>query len=744
MKIKKVIAAAVAAVMTLSGGAIALTGCGGCDHVYRQKVITAPTCMQEGLAEYTCGICNDKYTEVLPIDPDAHEYGEWNITTMPDSENKGAAEKTCTLNSQHKANTELPVLPADGEKGEYTDVRVTKSPTALSEGVLTYTFAHEAGDVAVDVAIPARGVETVADGVEAALESKSKVRICEGEWGSEIKGTQWNEEKPYAPNLFSYEFGENYTHIVDNANNAERWLSVGADGELWAFKRENGGELQKELDEEFISGQKFQFYSADLGSQYGAEKQLAYLYQRALLTLEPDRNGVSPSADFFSETYSKVGYNFTYAYETANSTTAMPKFAMVSVDFKLSEEYTLQSLTVTATVLLNNGDPEKPFTNWEKDESGKIKILNENGDRGIDYLILTQKTKTEVPAEPRNPYAQEEVFFSNYNIYKSSSDDQPVGEEEVVVVAADTSKSFYIKDVAPSTANTTFDPIEVYLVRSGLDDARLDYDTLSTRGVSATVSRSNISVRCRLAGDVTLKVKTKNVTRYLHLDVRPKAPSRLYPAVYSYSDNGYVWEEHVADTVKTVTLYVGQSLCFKAQPAQDELNYVETGYSAALFSGTAANVTIDTALVQGETVSRFTASAAGKYRIRCQTTYTGSMIGCVIDVEVVELPQMSTYLAGEFSARMQYPKPGNVKVNIEVTGANAAVATIVNMNGDTETLNVTFSQTATAPMVESVHASGANLGYSLTLNEACKLVLSRSTGFGNNVESVVLNNLEQL
>lgn len=738
-------AAAIAAIMTLSGGAVALTGCNSCDHVYRERIIEAATCMSTGKAEYKCGICGDSYTEVLPVDPNAHNYGEWNVTKQPNSQTTGTAVKICSLNESHSLNVDLPVLPEDDGKGGYDDVRVTKSPTALKEGVLSYILSHETGDVAVDVPIPAKGVETVADGIEAALESKSKVRSCTGEWGFERQGTQWaDEETPYSGNNFSYEFGENYTHIMDTTNDIQRWLSMGADGQLWAFKKTGDGDLEKETEEGYFQGQIIPLAYTALSTVYGAEELLSDLYQKALIKCEADEKaGIDPEDNFFSESYTRLGYDFTFAVETSKSTAALPALARISVHFTLSEEYTLESLTVTSSILLSLNDPDgTSYINWEKDENGKFTILNESGDKIIDHISLTQKTKTQVPQEPQNPYAQEQVFFSSFDILNSTG---IVVGENTVTVSADANNEYSIANVAPTTANLTFDPIQVYLVRSG-EEILLGYNTLSSKGINSYVSGKKLYIRSHIAGEITLKIATKNVTKYMRLNVKPNAPSRLYPWVYSYGDTGYMWEQHVSDTeIKKVTVYIGQSFCFKAAPAQEEMNYVVTGYTPYIYTGDATKVTLDSAQVLGETVSRFTASAAGTYRIRCQTEYTQLPtigIGCVIDVEVLTVPDLSTCLAGEYSARMTYPKPGTVNVNIEVTGAKAAVATIVNMNGDTETLNITFSGTQTSATVTSQHASGANLGYSITLNEAYKLVLSRPTGFGNNVETVVLNVLD--
>lgn len=742
MKIKKITAAAIAAVLTLSGSAFALSGCGGCDHVYRDKVITAPTCMTSGETERKCGICGDTQIITVPADPNAHVYGEWQVSN-PTQSATGTAVKECTLNPSHqKLSVTLPCLPVSGN-GEYSDVRVTKQPTALSEGVKTYTYPHESGEIYVEIAIPARGVETVADGVEAALESKPKVRSCEGEWGFSKEGTQVGVETPYEAHRFEYEFGENYTHITDEAESTERWLSLDGNNELWAFVRNSSG-LVKETDAGFLNGNKIPLTSTYINNVYGAEELLDTLYKQALIEREAELNAGIPEDEIsFDESVSKLGYYFSFGMESAGSSDKVQHYAQITVNFTLSDEFTLKTLNIESSILINHNDPEdgNVVTNWKKEDNGKITIINPNGDRMIDKVELTQKTKTEVPQEPENPYAQEVVFLSSFNVLKT--DGTPITEDDVIQINADTVYSYNVSDIQPETANLTFDPINIYLVKSDGEEVLLDYDSLSSKRVLGYYQSNAVHIRSQLAGEITLRVKSRNITKTIHFNVVPKAPTRLYPAVWAYGDNGYVWDtETPASGAKQVTVYVGQPLCFKAQPAQDELNYVETGYTAEIYSGDTTGANIDATVVNGEEVSRFIASKAGSYTIRCATTYPGSIIGCAIQVTVAELPDMSTYLAGQYVTDMTYPKRGTVNVTIEVTGANSAVATIVNMEDNTEVLNLTLTDTENGIALTSAHASGAKLNYTLSFNEAYRIVISYPTKY-DEVESKVLSKLEE-
>ncbi len=740
MKIKKIMAASVAAVLTLSGSAVALSGCGGCDHVYRDKVITAPTCMTSGETERKCGICGDKQIITVPADPNAHVYGEWQVTN-PTQSATGTAVKECTLNSSHaKLSVILPRLPESGN-GEYSDVRVTKQPTALSDGVKTYIYTHESGEISVSVAIPARGVETVADGVEAALESKPKVRSCEGEWGFSKVGTQVGEGAYNESHRFNYEFGENYTHIIDESESSERWISLDKDGELWAFVQNSSG-LVKEPERGYLNGNKIPLVSTDINS-YGAEELLDRLYKQAQIVRTAESEAGIPEEEIsFKESVTKLGYTFSFGMESAGSTAKARHYAQISVTFTLSDEFTLQSLKIESSILVNHNDPEAGFVveNWKKEENGKVTIINPDGDKLIDKVELTQKTKKEVPAEPQNPYAQEAVFLSSFDVLKTNG--TPITEEEVIQISADTVYDYSVANIQPTTANMTFDPIKVYLVKSGGEEDELSFDSFSKRVVGYYQANA-VHIRSQLAGEITVRIKSRNVTKTLHFNVVPKAPTRLYPAIWAYGDNGYVWDTETPESgVKQVTVYVGQPVCFKAQPAQEELNYVETGYTTEISTGDKTSATLDSVVVNGEEVSRFAATKAGTYRIRCATTYPGSRIGCAIDITVAELPDMSTYLAGSYFTDMIYPVRGRVNVDIQVTGANSAQATIVNMEGNTEVLDLTFTETASAITLASTHASGAKLGYTLSFNEAYRIVISYPTKY-NEIESKVLSKPEQ-
>ena len=60
--------------------AAVFTGCGNNhEHRFRWTVLNPATCTEQGLRQGVCGICSYVVDEIIEIDPDNHDYGEWNI-----------------------------------------------------------------------------------------------------------------------------------------------------------------------------------------------------------------------------------------------------------------------------------------------------------------------------------------------------------------------------------------------------------------------------------------------------------------------------------------------------------------------------------------------------------------------------------------------------------------------------------------------------------------------------------------
>ncbi len=98
----------------------------GCGHVEKQviealpththswdngTVTKNPTCAQKGEITFKCDGCDEVKTEEIPIDPNAHDWGEWREVNAATIDNAGVEERVCNHNDQHKQEREIPILP---------------------------------------------------------------------------------------------------------------------------------------------------------------------------------------------------------------------------------------------------------------------------------------------------------------------------------------------------------------------------------------------------------------------------------------------------------------------------------------------------------------------------------------------------------------------------------------------------------------------------------------------------------
>ena len=94
------------------------------------------TCSSAGHNAYdTCTRCDYTTFEAIPIDKNAHKYGEWIVDGEADCLTGGTKHRVCEYNSEHVETADIPAT------GEHTfDGGVVTTPaTCSSEGVMTYT-----------------------------------------------------------------------------------------------------------------------------------------------------------------------------------------------------------------------------------------------------------------------------------------------------------------------------------------------------------------------------------------------------------------------------------------------------------------------------------------------------------------------------------------------------------------------------------------------------------------------------
>ncbi|MDE7084892.1 MAG: hypothetical protein K2O81_06565, partial [Clostridia bacterium] len=184
MKKKKILTMISSVVMAATLGVTALAGCnngGGHTHAYNWTTDYEATCVATGHRTGTCVCGNSTISEVIPVNPDAHDYNDWEITDYPTESKAGKATRTCKLSAEHVFEATLPVITEAGTG--YVSSEVTVKPTIISAGKRHFVFSHTAGAVEFDIELPKRTtVENVEDAVILSSSLHDMIRTSNGRY----------------------------------------------------------------------------------------------------------------------------------------------------------------------------------------------------------------------------------------------------------------------------------------------------------------------------------------------------------------------------------------------------------------------------------------------------------------------------------------------------------------------------------------------------------------------------------
>lgn len=683
-------------------------------HVNNWKVKTPATCMSEGLEEGICPDCGTVVEQAIPVDENAHAYGLWQVSAPTESAT-GTATKICNHNQEHTLTQSLPVLSDEAYR-----VKVLKEPGAFEKGESRYTYTPQAEgleDIVFTVVTAETGVHTVKDAIEAALRNKKLVREGEGEVCS-ARG-----QSPVS--TFWYEYGNDYCHIKDNADNVERWYSR-EDGVFYGVVNDPKISVPLYLDvqgkEPYLNGYFHRFQYADVGESYGAEGLINVLY-----TFEMRNNNL----DFHEEVTERDGqtyYSYSYSYLTGNT-----YYSFVDVTFTLSDSYALK------TVEAKCKQYTKDSFSYDKD-TGLTTLTDPDGFNYDAFITFEQTLVSELSEEeqadvPKNPYGKESRNLKSFRIRGGTNnvfDDDP---DEKITLNADVASTLYIEDIQPQFADLTLDPIKSFhLVQSGRDVYELNLNTMGSRGVMMFQNQNNkkaVTLRSQIAGEVTLSITTESGFRKeFTVFVKPKAPSSITPSAYLFRDTGSAWFTDPAPS--DLTVYTGQSVLLRALPQEDEKAYVDV--SCTVTASPAQNVSLTEIEFEGQTVSKFVASQAGTYTVTL-TTKLGSVSRSVI-ITVREAPTPQEIFTGTYQVTVNDMQPmGTFKLEITPSGdGTQGTMVLTDPRNTTQNLSYTYTPNADNPTFAGTlvlqHMGGVtDMDVTIAVNEAFALELTYTTRF---------------
>ncbi len=750
--------------------AAGLSGCAEHEHdISKWTVETEATCTEEGVEVGICATCGEKVYRSISIDEENHDYGDWEITSMPTESKAGTATKVCKNDSSHNLLVSLPALT----DSIYTTAVVTR-PTATESGVRSYSYPHELGNIEFTVEISNTGITSVRDAVEVSCDSVSHGLVRSGT-GTVTNayyeaGRTASTSSTYA---YSYEYGENYTHIDDTASDAkERWYGIDSDGNIYGYRSDSGGTPFEETKtttgaQEYINGYRYIFtYASYVGTFYGTENFILGLYTSA----KQNDNG-----DFEETYYTSSGdtiYTFSYGkYETIGTDSG--HFSQISVTFTLTSEYTVKSFTATCTTYINRAgtDDDDAVQTWQIGEDGYAEVTAPTGMRYVSTYTATQVTKTEDPTEPVNPYDADSMRISSFDvIYNDTIDsngnyvaanDVVIDDDTIITITANqATRASYNGTLNEDTGDTSYEYANAFRIEnvlpSGMADNIADDLTFYYRQYSGstyvdyeityqTGGYTSVGIACRLdsatnsffitsniSGYVDIVLKTYRTETVIHLYVTPIAPSTLYPMIYKYSTSGYEWSSSYTTSV-SASVYAGQNLYFSSEVPSAEAKYADNAYTATVTSALDADgnvisseyytLTVDD-IFNSQSMSSFKALKTGTYEITLVSVRDSSIVS-VIYVEVTDIPDASNLFSGTYYTSLTYSPKGTVSITFEAGEEDGVYYATVTTAGTVEVLKCYYDGMS----LTSEHYSGAENSFTLSLNDAYDLVISHPTGF---------------
>jgi len=176
------------------------------DHKYVATQTKAPTCTETGVMTYTCSSCGASYTESIPVI--AHSYKA--VVTAPDCVNGGYTTHTCTVcGDSYKDNY------TEATDHNYVGVE-TKAPTCGATGVMTYTCSA-CGDSYTET-IAATGAHKYDNACDTSCNVCGAVRVTSHSYKAEVTAPDCvnGGYTTYTCTVCGDSYKDNYTEATDH------------------------------------------------------------------------------------------------------------------------------------------------------------------------------------------------------------------------------------------------------------------------------------------------------------------------------------------------------------------------------------------------------------------------------------------------------------------------------------------------------------------------------------------------
>lgn len=563
-----------------------------------------------------------------------------------------------------------------------------------------YTVTVAMGSIAASFTVDVDNIDisTVQGAIAAGYAFKGKIAA----------GTHevWNEQTSrYKVYDYVYEFGDNYTYIHETNENPDNEYHYSIYDSQISCVQLQGGKIipNNGIQTGMMNGTPFRIWYNRL-SIFGPENLLTELHKAAKECTNKD---LTEKAD-----PDKREYSFSFSGLVFLSNTS--DYYETKVTFRLSEDYTVEYVNFVQDCWQDNtGNALGAPPTFITDGSGHTKP---NG----NYSIRTDHTATQTIGErtKTNPYSPEALKIKSYDLVYNGA---KLGDEGVIDCDINSPAIVVeIADMLPTTASMEQDAM--YFDYVGNYGGEVNSTTiLYCDGFAAFRTGNIIKITLKNGGVWTLKIKTSGTFKTITFNVKGVKPTSMTANIGNATTGKFA-----AGTQKT--LAIGGIAYFKGVVNK----YADETQTASVTYGNADNVIIERSVFGGVSCFAFKAVAEGTYKVTV-TSDAAADVSCEFTFTVSAMPDYAGLLSGKYSVQN---REGDIfTLEFAPAGGDGVSGTVaVTRTPTTEDNTPEYDKQKQQTLGYAVdfengsialtHASGENLGISLSVNERGELMLA--------------------
>ncbi len=482
---------------------------------------------------------------------------------------------------------------------------------------------------------------------------------------------------------YNYEFGDNYTHITEDADAGELSVyreyhfSIDPDtGLLVNATLENGSMITGNVySVDRMQGVNIAlwWYTEQVN---GVEEAIERLYSVAVT----DPNGdFQESVDEANKTYK---FSFGRTMKLAVTSSSSDNYFETRVEFTLDENYAMRSAYIYQSIYP---------TGFTTDADGHTTI---NAGAQPEMASTMQCTQVCGERTAQNPYMQTNLIIQDFDLVY---DGQVLPDDYVFTAKAGENVTIYVENISPASASLEYDRMEF------------------TESEGYHVYRSGNEIRLTFLGHGSYRLDcfTQNVKKSIGMQLTGRAPEELNTQVYRPAFDGFVQTDNA-------TIMIGSTLYFKAVP-----NKLANDAYTVTIDNEQEGITVQQTELNGESCYALVGATAGSYTVRMRST-SAQLITCVLKVTVVDAPDPEQLLTGSYRVTDNEDGVYQLQFTLDassqpLTGTLTVVYTPKDGQAQTEVLRFTLDESTLSLMLENTQ--GDSLGIAIRVNAAGKFQL---------------------